>query len=53
MTRLLPYPRQDSEPVAGPVVAAGGASPAALAALVAAAEACNLPADFVAALSPE
>jgi hypothetical protein len=37
----------------GLVVAAGGASPEALAALVAAAEACNLPADFVAALSPE
>jgi hypothetical protein len=37
----------------GLVVAAGGASPEALAALVAAAEACNLPAGFVAALSPE
>jgi hypothetical protein len=37
----------------GLVVAAGGASPEALAALVAAAEACNLPADFVAALSPD
>jgi hypothetical protein len=37
----------------GMVAAAGGASPEALAALVAAAEACNLPAGFVAALSPE
>ena len=37
----------------GLVVAAGGASPEALAALVAAAEACNLPSEFVAALSPE
>jgi len=37
----------------GLVVAVGGASPEALAALVAAAEVCNLPADFVAALSPE
>ena len=36
----------------GLVVAAGGASPEALAALVAAAEACNLPAEFVAALAP-
>jgi hypothetical protein len=34
------------------VIAAGGASPEALAALSAAAEACNLPADFVAALAP-
>jgi hypothetical protein len=37
----------------GLVVAAGGASPEALAALSAAAQACNLPADFVAALSPD
>ena len=36
----------------GMVAAAGGASPEALAALVAAAEACNLPAEFVAALAP-
>jgi len=35
----------------GLVVAAGGASPETVAELVAAAEACNLPADFVAALS--
>jgi len=37
----------------GLVVAAGGASPETVAELVAAAEACNLPADFVSALSPE
>lgn len=36
----------------GLVVAAGGASPEALAALAASAQACNLPADFVAALQP-
>ena len=36
----------------GLVVAAGGASPEALAALVAAAEACHLPSEFVAALQP-
>ena len=34
------------------VIAAGGASPEALAALAASAEACHLPADFVAALQP-
>jgi hypothetical protein len=36
----------------GLVVAAGGASPDALAALSAAAQACNLPAEFVAAVQP-
>jgi len=35
------------------VASAGGATSEALAALVAAAEACQLPADFVAALSPD
>lgn len=37
----------------GRVVVAGEATTEALAALVAAAQACNLPADFVAALQPE
>lgn len=36
----------------GRVVGAGGASPEALAALAASAEACNLPAKFVAAIDP-